>query len=94
MDVASLHDDMDFYNETLDKLEEKTLKVGSKLLDKENRKSLLSMVVYSFMEDVDLDKWFAEYAKNTDRYCIDQKQNYLRMKESFEQYCRKHKKRA
>ena len=52
------------------------------------------MVVYSFMEDVDLDKWFAEYAKNTDRYCIDQKQNYLRMKESFEQYCRKHKKRA
>ena len=94
MDVGSLHDDMDFYNETLDKLEEKTLKVGSKLLDKENRKSLLSMVVYSFMEDVDLDKWFAEYAKNTDRYCIDQKQNYLRMKESFEQYCRKHKKRA
>ena len=53
IDVKTLRNEMDYYTETLDKLEEKTIKFGSKLLEKENRKSLLAMVVYSFREDVD-----------------------------------------
>ena len=94
IDVKTLRNEMDYYTETLDKLEEKTIKFGSKLLEKENRKSLLAMVVYSFREDVDLDDWLAEYAQNTDTYIIDQKQNFLHMKADFEQYCRTHKKSA
>jgi hypothetical protein len=94
MDVESSHEDMDFYNETLDELKEKAIRVGSRLLDQENRKSLLAMVVYSFKEDLDLDEWIADYAANTNTYCIDQRQSYLHMKESFEQYCRKHRKSA
>ena len=94
IDVETLRNEMDYYTETLDKLEEKTIKLGSKLLEKENRKSLLAMVVYSFREDIDLDDWLAEYAQNTDTYIIDQKQNFLHMKADFEQYCRTHKKSA
>lgn len=94
IDVKTLRNEMDYYTETLDKLEEKTIKFGSKLLEKENRKSLLAMVVYSFREDIDLDDWLAEYAQNTDTYIIDQKQNFLHMKADFEQYCRTHKKSA
>ena len=92
MDVISLREDMDFYNETLDELDERTIKIGSKLLERENRKSLLTMVVYSFMEDVDLDEWFADYAAETDTYCTDQKRNYMLMREDYEQYCSKHEK--
>lgn len=94
MDTESLHDDMDFYNVTLDELEEKAIRVGSRLLDQENRKSLLAMVVYSFKEDLDLDEWIADYAANTNTYCIDQRQSYLYMKEDFKKYCRTHKKSA
>ncbi|MBD5551553.1 MAG: DUF262 domain-containing protein [Lachnospiraceae bacterium] len=94
IDVETLRNEMDYYTETLNKLEEKTIKLGSKLLEKENRKSLLAMVVYSFREDIDLDDWLAEYAQNTDTYIIDQKQNFLHMKADFEQYYRTHKKSA
>lgn len=94
VDVEALQGDMDFYNDTLNELEEETIKVGSKLLDRENRKSLLAMVVYSFKEDLDLDEWIADYAANTNTYCIDQRQSYLHMKEDFEKYCRTHKKSA
>ena len=88
IDVEALQEDMDFYNETLDELEKKAIKIGSKLLDEENRKSLLTMVIYSFREDLDLDNWLIEYAKTNNQYCIDQKQNFLHMKNSFEQYYR------
>ena len=88
MDVDFLHEDMEFYNETLDELEEKTIRIGSKLLEKENRKSLLAMVVYSFKEDVDLDEWIADYAANTNTYCFDQRRNFLLMRENFERYLR------
>ena len=94
MDTESLHDDMDFYNVTLDELEEKAIRVGSRLLDQENRKSLLAMVVYSFKDDLDLDEWIADYAANKNTYCIDQRQSYLYMKEDFKKYCRTHKKSA
>ncbi len=94
MDIDTFVNDMDCYNEVLDELEEKSIKDGSKLLEKENRKSLLAMVVYSYKEDVDLDEWIADYAANTNIYCVDQKYSYLHMKNNFEKYCRAHKKSA
>ena len=89
MDIEEFHDDMDFYNSALVKLLDDNVKDGSKLLDKQNRLSLLTMMVYSYKEDKDLDKWMAEYAKNNNTYFVDQKKNFLHMKNDFEQYLKK-----
>ncbi|MCM1235443.1 MAG: hypothetical protein NC489_35535 [Ruminococcus flavefaciens] len=79
-------DDIQFYEDSLDNLEENTIKDGSKLLNPENRPSLLAMMVYSYKEEVDLDDWLAEYAKNNNSYFVDQKKNFLHMKQNFEQW--------
>lgn len=89
MDVESVETDMDFYNESLDELLENVVKVDSKLRNPENRLSLLAMMVYSYKEDKDLDSWMAEYAKDNNTYFVDQKRNFLHMKQDFEQYLKK-----
>lgn len=89
LDVHEFNDDLEYYNTTLDELLDNTVKVGSKLLDKQNRLSLLTMMIYSHKEDKDLDKWMLEYAKKNNTYFVDQKKNFLHMKNSFEQYIKK-----
>lgn len=92
IDKEVLEEDMDLYVETLDGehgLKEECIKVGSKLLDEQNRLSLLAMVVYSYKEGVDLDNWMKEYAANNNAYIADQKRNYNVMLESFKQYQKK-----
>lgn len=86
MDIEEFHDDMKDYNETLDELLDKRVKCGSKLLDKQNRMSLLAMIVYSYKEDIDLDKWMEEYAKHNNNYFVNQRKNFLHMKNSLNQY--------
>lgn len=86
MDISDIKDDLKFYNESLDDLLSRTVKDGSKLLHEENRLSLLTMVVYSYKEDVDLDDWLMEYAKNNNTYFIDQQKNFLHMRSDFEKY--------
>lgn len=86
MDVNIISEDIDLYNDSLDELLENTVKINSKLMDKENRPSLLTMVVYSYKEDKDLDEWMLEYASKNNTYFIDQKKNYLHMKEDFENF--------
>lgn len=78
--------DMDVYNETLTDLTDKTIKDGSKLLEAANKPSLLAMVAHSYKEEVDLDEWMAEYAKNNNTYFTNQKRNYLHMKQDFERF--------
>ena len=56
------------------------------LLDKENRRSLLAMVAYSYQNDVSLDDWFVDFFKRNDSYLFDQKQNYEFMKKDFEEF--------
>lgn len=89
INIKEFHDDMKDFNDTLDKLLDDTVKDGSKLLEKQNRLSLLAMMVYSYKEDKDLDKWMAEYAKKNNTYFTDQKKNFLHMKKDFEQYLKK-----
>lgn len=89
IDIEEFHEDMDDFNDTLDKLLDNTVKVGSKLLDKQNRVSLLAMMVYSYKEDKDLDKWMADYANRNNTYLLDQRKNFLHMKNDFEQYLKK-----
>lgn len=86
IDKEDLKDDMDFYIQTLDELLENTVRDGSKLLDLKNRPSLLTMVVYSFKNDVDLDEWMEKYAKENNTYFCDQKKNFEFMKKSLEEF--------
>lgn len=86
MDIETVREDMDVYNETLDNIAFKTIKYGSKLLEDSNRPSLLAMIAYSYKKDKDLDEWMMEYALKNDTYDTDQKRNYLHMKKDFEDF--------
>ena len=86
MPVDTIKEEMDFYEETLDGLENNTIRDGSKLLDIANRLSLLAMVAYSYKNDVDLDDWLEEYAANNNTYFMDQRKNYSHMVNDFKQY--------
>lgn len=89
--IEEIADDMDFYNDSLDNLLESTVKVDSKLRSRENRPSLLAMMIYSYKEDQDLDEWMMEYARRNNTYFADQARNFLYMKQNFEKYCMEHK---
>lgn len=86
MPVETVKQEMDCYEETLDGLENNTIRDGSKLLDISNRLSLLAMVAYSYKNDVDLDDWLEEYAANNNTYFMDQRKNYSHMVNDFKQY--------
>ena len=86
MPVEKVKEEMDCYEETLDSLENNTIRDGSKLLDVANRLSLLAMVAYSYKNDVDLDDWLEEYAANNNTYFMDQRKNYSHMVNDFKQY--------
>ncbi|MCI9216047.1 DUF262 domain-containing protein [Lachnospiraceae bacterium 42-17] len=89
MDTGIVLKDMDLYNDSLDALLEKAVKVDSQLRNRENRPSLLAMIVYSYKDDKDLDDWMITYARDNNTYFIDQKKNFLHMKKDFERYYRK-----
>ena len=91
VDTEAIAEEMDFYNESLDALLENRVKFDSKLRQSQNRPSLLAMMVYSYKEDVDisLEKWLEEYANQNDTYFVDQKKNFLHMKNEFELYLKK-----
>ena len=83
---------MDLYNESLDGLLDNTVRVDSELRDKENRPSLLAMMVYSYQVDKDLDEWMSEYAKNNHTYLRNQTKNFMHLRKDFERYCRQKEK--
>ncbi len=90
VDIDTIAEDMDTYNEDLDLLFKKHVWNESELLDDENRPSLLAIVVYSYVNDVKIDDWFAQYAKRNKCY-QDQKVNYLHMKNDLNKYQEEHK---
>lgn len=86
MDLEKVIEEMEVYDETLDSLAEKTIRDGSKLLNVENRKSLLALVAYSYERDMDLDEWMEQYAAKNNMYFPDQRKNFLHMKKDFINY--------
>ena len=86
MPVETVKEELNCYEETLDGLENNTIRDGSKLLDVANRLSLLAMVAYSYKNDVDLDGWLEEYAANNNTYYMDQRKNYSHMVNDFRKY--------
>ena len=86
MPVETVKEELNCYEETLDGLENNTIRDGSKLLDVANRLSLLAMVAYSYKNDVDLDEWLEGYAAKNNTYFMDQRKNYSHMVNDFNQY--------
>lgn len=84
--VEIVKEEIDCYEETLDGLENNTIRDGSKLLDVANRLSLLAMVAYSYKNDIDLDKWLEDYAAKNNMYFPDQRKNYLHMITDLQQF--------
>ena len=80
-------EDVELYEEVLEDL---TLNVdnSSKLLDQKNRPSLMGIVAYSFVNDIDLDDWIVDYfERNKDTpYLRDQKENCLFMIRDLKKY--------
>lgn len=71
--------DLQDYEEYLDTI---TLDVdnSSKLLDVENHNSIIGVIAYAYQNDVDCDDWFVDYFKRVNTYDVDQKKNYLNMR--------------
>ena len=44
------------------------------------------MVAYSFKNEVDLEKWLEDYASENDRYILNQKKNYVKMLNSYNEF--------
>ena len=86
MPVETVKEELNCYEETLDDLENNTIRDGSKLLNVANRLSLLAMVAYSYKNDVDLDDWLEGYAAKNNTYFMDQRKNYSHMLNDFKQY--------
>lgn len=80
-------DDVEFYNEMLDDL---TLNVdnNSKLLQEQNRNSLLAVVAYACQNDIDLDDWIVHYFKNNNMYVLDQNRNFFIMRTDLKKFMR------
>lgn len=84
--MEDVQKDMEFYNVTLDDLEIETIQYGSRLLDRQNRLSLLAMVAYSYKEDIDIEDWLEKYAKANNTYLADQKRNFVMMKRDLRKF--------
>jgi len=87
-DVTSVEVDEDRMELFSSMLDDYTVEVdnSSKLLEKENRLSLLSLVAYSFEKEIELKDWFIDYFNKNNTYIKDQKENYLVMKNDVDNF--------
>ena len=78
-------EDVEFYSDILYDL---TLDVdnNTKLLDKHNRPSLIALVGYACENDKDLDEWIVDYFATHTKYELNQKNNFLHMKNDLLAY--------
>lgn len=94
MNTEKVGVDLEFCQESLNILLDKTVRLESRLRDEDNRPSLLAMMAYSYREDKDLDEWMEDYAIHNNTYLKDQKKNFLHMKNDFENYNKHEKKKT
>lgn len=78
-------EDVEQYTEVLNELMKK-LNKPSKLLENDNKPSLVAVVAYSFEKDIDLDDWIMDYCGRHDSYLNDQKENYRQMIDDLNQF--------
>lgn len=80
-------DDVEFYADMLDDL---TLEVNNdtRLLDDHNRPSLIALIGYACEEEKDgyLEEWIKDYFSKNATYLLNQKDNFLHMKDDFDDF--------
>lgn len=78
-------EDVEFYSEMLDDI---TLEVDNdtKLLDEHNRPSLIALVGYACQNEIDdkLVEWIKSFFVNNAMYILNQKENFIHMKNSLQ----------
>ena len=78
-------EDVEFYSEMLDDI---TLEVDNdtKLLDEHNRPSLIALVGYACQNEIDdkLVEWIKSFFVNNTMYILNQKENFIHMKNSLQ----------
>ncbi len=89
IDPADLREDMGLFLDTLKDLEARTIRAGSRLLERQNRLSLLALVAYSYRQDVDLEGWMRQYAEENAAYYVDQRKNYRSMLNALNTFLRR-----
>ena len=68
-------------------LEALARKIGASTLWKdENMPSLIAMVIWSFLQDIDLDDWMLDYCRRKDSYIRDQEENFKSMCEDCHRF--------
>lgn len=82
---SATKEDIGQYAEVLESLLGKS-NCDAKILEAENRLSLVGIVAYSFENDIDLDDWIVDYFKRNKDYIADQKENYEHMKDDLQQF--------
>ena len=83
VDPGITDDDLSDYYSMLDVYD---IDKKSKLLDWQNEPSLISLIAYSFINDIDLDEWIKDYFERNENYISDQKENYIHMRKDLFQY--------
>ena len=78
-------DDIEFYEESLDDYLVEVPQ-NSKILEPANTKSMIAICAYSYDVDEDLGEWLVDYVGRNDDYVLDQKQNFLHMKDDFDKF--------
>ena len=80
-------EDIELYEDCLDSLTVE-MDQDEKLLDSQNKPSLLAMVAYAceIEKDFYIEEWFKEFVGKNKSYILNQKENYLLMKENFDGY--------
>lgn len=97
---GEVHENIEIYKEDLNGSDElrglkfTCIRDGSRLLDMQNDISLIAMVAYSYKIGQELDNWLTEYAKKNNTYFIDQKKNFLHMKQDFDNYLNKEQRKT
>lgn len=85
LDIKVSKDDILLYSDVVADLIEKYAP-ESKLLDVENRPSLVALICYAFNLDIVVDDWFSCYVSQHDTYIEDQKENYKSMVADLTEY--------
>lgn len=86
MPVETVKKEIDVYEDDLKSYADNVIKYGSKLLDTANHLSLLAVIAYAYQNDIEIDAWLKEYAENNNTYILNQKQNFLQMRNDLNKY--------
>lgn len=85
LDITVTKEDVLLYSDVVTDLIKKYAPT-SKLLDIENRPSLVALICYAFNLDIVVDNWFSHYIFQHDTYLSDQKENYKIMVDDLINY--------